>query len=125
LIARQPVFLFQIKTRSTVRVKKYGGQAGIKRDLGTNPWASSCVSRFQRRGLTLSGGKHMKSILDPTFRYTPSVGTDIRKTFARIRREQRAMALAQTTTNRKLVDGTVRNVLPMPPRRHAIPVSSR
>ena len=30
----------------------------------------------------------MKSILDPTFRYTPSVGTDIRKTFARIRREQ-------------------------------------
>ena len=29
----------------------------------------------------------MKSILDPTFRYTPSVQTDIRKTFARIRRE--------------------------------------
>jgi hypothetical protein len=34
----------------------------------------------------------MKSILDPTFRYTPSVGTDIRKTFARIRREQCANA---------------------------------
>jgi hypothetical protein len=31
----------------------------------------------------------MKSILDPTFRYTPSIQTDIRKTFARIRREQR------------------------------------
>jgi len=29
----------------------------------------------------------MKSILDPTFRYTPSVQTDVRKTFARIRRE--------------------------------------
>lgn len=30
----------------------------------------------------------MKSILDPTFRYTPSVSTDLAKTFARIRREQ-------------------------------------
>lgn len=30
----------------------------------------------------------MKSILDPSFRYTKSVDTDIRKTFARIRREQ-------------------------------------
>lgn len=29
----------------------------------------------------------MKSILDPTFRYTPSTETDIRKTFNRIRRE--------------------------------------
>jgi hypothetical protein len=31
----------------------------------------------------------MKSILDPTFCYTPSLSTDIAKTFARIRREQR------------------------------------
>jgi hypothetical protein len=31
----------------------------------------------------------MKSLLDPTFRYTPSVETDIRKTFARVRREMR------------------------------------
>ena len=31
----------------------------------------------------------MKSILDPTFCYTPSMRTDISKTFARIRREQR------------------------------------
>jgi len=31
----------------------------------------------------------MKSILDPTFRYTKSVETDLRKTFARIRRELR------------------------------------
>ena len=30
----------------------------------------------------------MKSILDPTFCYTPSTHTDIAKTFARIRREQ-------------------------------------
>ncbi len=31
----------------------------------------------------------MKSILDPTFRYTPSASTDLRKTFARVRREMR------------------------------------
>jgi hypothetical protein len=30
----------------------------------------------------------MKSILDRTFRYTPSLNTDLRKTFARIRRQQ-------------------------------------
>ena len=29
----------------------------------------------------------MKSILDPTFKYTSSAKTDLRKTFARIRRE--------------------------------------
>lgn len=29
----------------------------------------------------------MKSILDPTFHYVPSAETDLRKTFARIRRE--------------------------------------
>jgi hypothetical protein len=34
------------------------------------------------------GGK-MKSILDSAFRYTPSAQTDLRKTFARLRREQR------------------------------------
>ena len=37
----------------------------------------------------------MKSILDPGFRYTSSANTDIRKTFARVRREMRR----QTTTN--------------------------
>ena len=31
----------------------------------------------------------MKSILDPTFRYTKSVETDLRKTFARVRKELR------------------------------------
>lgn len=34
----------------------------------------------------------MKSILDPAFRYTPSASTDIRKTFARVRREMRRQA---------------------------------
>jgi hypothetical protein len=33
-------------------------------------------------------GGRMKSILDPSFRYTSSLHTDVRKTFQRIRREQ-------------------------------------
>jgi hypothetical protein len=35
----------------------------------------------------------MKSILDPSFRYTPSVETDVRKTFARIRCELRTQGV--------------------------------
>lgn len=38
----------------------------------------------------------MKSILDPTFRYTSSANTDLRKTFARIRRESRKQTQAST-----------------------------
>lgn len=34
----------------------------------------------------------MKSILDPTFRYTPAAKTDIRRLFRRIRREQAEQA---------------------------------
>ena len=34
-------------------------------------------------------GINVKSILDPSFKYTPSSTTDLRKTFARLRREQR------------------------------------
>jgi hypothetical protein len=37
----------------------------------------------------------MKSLLDPSFRYTKSIDTDIRKTFARIRREQQTQARAR------------------------------
>lgn len=33
-------------------------------------------------------GLSMKSILDRSFRYTSSAQTDVRKTFARVRREQ-------------------------------------
>jgi hypothetical protein len=32
----------------------------------------------------------MKTIFDRDFRYVPSVATDLRKTFARIRREQQS-----------------------------------
>jgi hypothetical protein len=31
----------------------------------------------------------MKSILDPSFKYTPSVNTDIRKTFERVRKDNK------------------------------------
>jgi hypothetical protein len=41
-------------------------------------------------------GGVMKSILDPAFRYTPSASTDIRKTFARVRREMRRQATGST-----------------------------
>ena len=40
----------------------------------------------------------VKSILDSSFRYTNSVETDLRKTFARIRREQRAVQQTRQQT---------------------------
>jgi hypothetical protein len=39
----------------------------------------------------------MKSILDPSFHYTPSAETDVRKTFARIWRELRAREKLQAS----------------------------
>lgn len=48
----------------------------------------------------------MKSILDPSFKYTPASHTDVRKTFARIRREQEAAKVAprpNVVTMRKAV----------------------
>jgi len=40
----------------------------------------------------------LKSLLDPTFKYIPSTETDIRKTFARVRRQarQQQVAVAQS-----------------------------
>ena len=55
----------------------------------------------------------MKSILDHSFRYTKSVDTDLRKTFARVRREQRQQARTQ-------VEGDDRsNVFPVKRHKHA------
>ena len=42
---------------------------------------------------------HVKSILDRSFRYTPSAETDLRKTFAKIRRQQRSQQVAETNSN--------------------------
>jgi len=50
----------------------------------------------------------MKSILDPSFRYTKSVETDLRKTFARVRRELRKQQLGQPTADIE----EIRKVLP-------------
>jgi hypothetical protein len=44
----------------------------------------------------------MKSILDPTFNYTPSANTDLRKTFARVRREMRKQARLDAETSAKV-----------------------
>jgi hypothetical protein len=46
--------------------------------------------------------RQMKSILDPTFHYTPSASTDLRKTFARIRREQRKQQRADAEAAAKV-----------------------
>jgi hypothetical protein len=63
----------------------------------------------------------MKSILDPTFRYIPSVQTDIRKTFARIRREQRMAEPRAAPSD----DEPLSNVLPILQRRQAAPARTR
>lgn len=57
----------------------------------------------------------MKSILDPTFRYVPSARTDIRKTFARLRRQQQH---AQDIGVDPQIEQAA-NVLPILPRRAA------
>ena len=53
----------------------------------------------------------MKSILDPTFKYTSSSNTDVAKTFARIRREQRRASEANEAIRES------RNVAPLLARR--------
>ena len=58
----------------------------------------------------------MKSILDPSFRYTKSVETDLRKTFARVNRElrkQRQQQQEQATVSAEVM----RKVLPFHSRR--------
>jgi len=62
----------------------------------------------------------MKSILDPTFRYVPSVQTDLRKTFARVRREQRAGDRGVPA-----IEERTSNVLPILQRRQAAPARIR
>jgi hypothetical protein len=55
----------------------------------------------------------MKSILDPSFRYVASHSTDLRKTFARVRREMRNGEQAPTPP----VAASVQRVVPLRPRR--------
>jgi hypothetical protein len=46
----------------------------------------------------------MKSILDPSFRYVPSASTDVRKTFARIRREMQKSGVSGSSSARGVAD---------------------
>lgn len=57
----------------------------------------------------------MKSILDPSFRYTKSVETDLRKTFARVRRELRKQQQEPSPASVE----AIRKVLPFPARKAA------
>jgi hypothetical protein len=45
----------------------------------------------------------MKSILDPSFRYVNSAETDLRKAFARIRREQRKAVVPEAVKSGKIL----------------------
>ena len=45
----------------------------------------------------------MKSILDPSFKYTPSTSTDVRKTFAKALREERLKAKQMEEQKRVVV----------------------
>lgn len=60
----------------------------------------------------------MKSILDRSFQYTPSAQTDLKKTFARIRREQRAQDAANDRA-------TAEATLKVSPLRPAVPAAAR
>ena len=53
----------------------------------------------------------MKSILDPSFRYVASHSTDVRKTFARVRREMRTEPTPQEDP------ASAKRVVPLRPRR--------
>jgi len=82
-------------------------------------------TRFLKRGTNLAieektfvrhnadSGTPMKRIPDSSFRYTRSIDTDLRKTFARIRREQQQQTLRQA----EVADTT--KVLSINERKHA------
>ena len=58
----------------------------------------------------------MKSTLDPSFRYTKSAESDLRKTFARVRRELRKQQLDP----RAVRDEVMSKVLPFQSRKVAL-----
>jgi len=51
----------------------------------------------------------MKSILDPSFRYTPSFSTDLKKTFAKVRRSRRKDSERTTSASVKILPIFKRN----------------
>lgn len=61
----------------------------------------------------------MKSILDSSFRYTPSDQTDLRKTFAKIRREQLGQLGPEEEHAQLRSDAPVTKVIVRDPSRQA------
>jgi hypothetical protein len=80
------------------------------------PFATGVNEGARKRDtLTSQTGGPMKSILDPSFRYTKSVETDLRKTFARVRRELRKQQQEQSVVRAE----AVRKVVPFNARKAA------
>jgi hypothetical protein len=52
----------------------------------------------------------MKSILDPTFKYYPSVDTDLRRTFQRIRDEMRQARIARSERRQPAALGQIASI---------------
>ena len=69
---------------------------------------------MNRKPLVSSAPAH--SILNAGFRYTSSAATDIRKTFARVRREQASAAVTASALS---------NVRPLTRKSHEVSSSSR
>jgi hypothetical protein len=67
--------------------------------VGERPIAPLADPRIVRLVYCLHGGP-VKSLLDPSFKYVPSVETDIRKTFARVRREARRQPPVLSTNDK-------------------------
>ena len=66
-------------------------------------WPISCEIVFARP-IDRYVEEQMKSILDPSFKYTPSASTDVRKTFAKVLREARLKAKQQEEHKRVVMD---------------------
>ena len=62
------------------------------------------LARNLLASLTAASGGKMKSILDPSFKYIPSTSTDVRKTFAKVLREERLKAKQQEEQKRFVID---------------------
>lgn len=61
----------------------------------------------------------MKTVFDPSFKYKPSIETDVRKTFERIRREQQARRNREAPAANS--DGAVKVIQLEPSKKGASP----
>lgn len=76
---------------------------------------SNVPASAYRLGLNF-GERRMKSILDHKFHYTSSVETDVKKTFARVRREicrlEQAKSAATAEASKKVLQIAPRQIIP-------------